>query len=94
MERTPQIGALFVLAQRVAAEMGLELSEAATGGASDGNFCAAVGIPVLDGLGAVGGGAHAVEEHVVTDAMPLRAALGAGVIAAIPTDGDHPLPRR
>ncbi|HWG33454.1 MAG TPA: M20/M25/M40 family metallo-hydrolase, partial [Gemmatimonadaceae bacterium] len=55
---------------------------AATGGGSDGNFCAALGIPVLDGLGAVGGGAHSIDEYVSIDCMPSRAALTAGLIAA------------
>jgi glutamate carboxypeptidase len=59
----------------LAYDLGLDLEEALVGGGSDGNFCAALGVPVLDGLGAVGGGAHARHEHVLVDAMPLRAAL-------------------
>ncbi len=55
----------------------------AVGGGSDGNFTAAIGVPTLDGLGAVGGGAHADTEHVVVDTMPDRAALVGNLVAAI-----------
>jgi glutamate carboxypeptidase len=75
MPRTAQIGELFERAQRLAREIGLELHEAAAGGGSDGNFCAALGVPVLDGLGAVGGGAHADDEYVILTQMPARSAL-------------------
>jgi glutamate carboxypeptidase len=64
----------------------LSLREASTGGVSDANFCAALGIPVLDGLGAVGGGAHAVDEHVLVDAMPSRAALLGALVDACTGD--------
>ena len=64
-------------------EMGLPLREAATGGGSDGNFTAALGVPTLDGLGAVGDGAHSPREHVVIHALPERAALLAGLLAAL-----------
>jgi glutamate carboxypeptidase len=68
--------ALFLRAQRVAAGLGLApLTEAAVGGGSDGNLLAGLGLPVLDGLGAVGGGAHAEGEYVEVDAMEERAAL-------------------
>ena len=68
--------ALFARAQELAAEAGLEALESiAVGGASDGNFTAGVGIPTLDGLGAVGGGAHADDEHVIVDRIPGRTAL-------------------
>ncbi|MFP5219291.1 MAG: M20 family metallopeptidase [Actinomycetes bacterium] len=68
--------ALFARAQRLAAELGQPpLEGASVGGASDGNFTAGVGVPTLDGLGAVGGGAHAEGEHVVVDAMAPRSAL-------------------
>jgi glutamate carboxypeptidase len=80
MERTAGTAELFQLACRLASELGFELSEIATGGASDGNLCAAAGVPVLDGLGAVGGGAHSRAEHVVIDQMPLRAALVAHLV--------------
>lgn len=75
MERTEATAQLFGLAKSIAAELGFEVDEVAVGGGSDGNFCAAVGTPVLDGLGAVGGGAHAVDEHLLADEMPRRAAL-------------------
>lgn len=75
MERTEAIGRLFLLARRIAAEMKIDLGECSVGGASDGNFSAALGIPTLDGLGAVGGGAHANDEHLVIEEMPVRAAL-------------------
>jgi glutamate carboxypeptidase len=71
---------LFDLARKLAAEIGIDLKEGATGGASDGNFTAAAGIPTLDGLGAVGGGAHAADEWVEIDSLPARAALVAGLI--------------
>jgi len=72
---------LFSLAAKIAAELGLApLTAAAVGGASDGNFTAGVGTATLDGLGAVGGGAHADHEHVLVDALPGRAALLAALI--------------
>jgi glutamate carboxypeptidase len=83
MERGPGIAALYELAVGVAAELGFELAETAVGGASDGNFAAALDRPVLDGLGAVGAGAHARHEHVSIDGMVQRSALAAGVIAAL-----------
>lgn len=73
--------ALFELAQRCAAQLGLPALRGVTvGGASDGNFTAGIGVPTLDGLGAVGDGAHAEGEHVVVDAMPQRAALLAALV--------------
>jgi glutamate carboxypeptidase len=74
---------LFRTAGRLAAQMGMDLKEAATGGGSDGNFTAALGIPTLDGLGAVGEGAHAPDEHIVINELPRRAALVAALLAAI-----------
>ena len=74
--------ALFARAKTIARELDFPLGEAAAGGGSDGNFTAALGIPTLDGLGAVGDGAHATYEHVVISAMPQRAAL----LAALLTD--------
>jgi len=82
MERKPGTVALFRKARALAAEMGFVLDEAATGGGSDGNFTAALGIPTLDGMGAVGVGAHAVHEHVVKKHLVERTALLAGMIAA------------
>lgn len=73
---------LFARAKSVARELGLTLGEAAAGGGSDGNFTAALGVPTLDGLGAVGDGAHATHEHVVVNTMPQRAALLAALLAS------------
>jgi len=61
----------------------LKLGEAATGGGSDGNFTAAIGLPTLDGLGCVGDGAHSPHEHVVIRALAERAALIAGLLATL-----------
>lgn len=74
---------LFRQAQELGRQIGLELDEAATGGGSDGNFTAALGIPTLDGLGGVGDGAHARNEHVVIRELPRRAALLASLIASL-----------
>jgi glutamate carboxypeptidase len=74
---------LFALAQDVARQEGLpELQQESVGGASDGNITAGMGIPTLDGLGAVGGGAHADNEHVLIEAIPARTALVAGLLNA------------
>src|SRR5208282_1039528 len=75
--------ALFRQARELGRQMGLELKEASTGGGSDGNFTAALGIPTLDGLGGTGDGAHARHEHVVLGELPQRAALLAALIASI-----------
>ena len=83
MERKAGTIALFRLAKKLAGEMGVELEEAATGGGSDGNFTAAMGVPTLDGMGAVGAGAHAAQEHVVAGHLVERTALIAGVIAGV-----------
>jgi len=75
---------LFGVAEKVAAELGIKnLQGVAVGGGSDGNFTAAIGVPTLDGMGAVGGGAHAVTEHVLVSQMAERAALVAGIARAI-----------
>lgn len=83
MERTAGVARLYALAQEVAGSMGRTLAEGATGGASDGNFTAALGVPTLDGLGAVGEGPHALHEHVVLKELGPRAALVAGLLARI-----------
>lgn len=75
--------ALYVQAQDLAREMGVKLGEAYVGGGSDGNFTAALGVPTLDGLGAVGEGAHSPEENVAIRALPERAALLAALLATI-----------
>ncbi len=79
-ERAGAVAALFAVARSVAAELGVDLREGATGGGSDGNFTAALGVPTLDGLGAEGDGAHAAHEHIVVDRVPMRAALVAGLL--------------
>ena len=84
LERTRQVVALFELARKIGLELGFGLEEIAVGGGSDGNFTAGMGIPTLDGLGAVGDGAHAPHESIVAAELPRRAALLAGLIEAIP----------
>jgi glutamate carboxypeptidase len=81
MERSAGTVALFQKAQALAAEIGLDLQEASSGGGSDGNFTAALGVPTLDGMGAVGGGAHASHEYVLAGHLVERTALLAGMIA-------------
>jgi glutamate carboxypeptidase len=73
--------ALFARAKALSKQMGFPVGEAAAGGGSDGNFTAALGIPTLDGMGAVGDGAHSTHEHVLIKAMPQRAALLAALLA-------------
>jgi glutamate carboxypeptidase len=80
MERTAGVAALYAKAVAIARDLGWKLGEAAVGGGSDGNFTAGLGIPTLDGLGAVGDGAHATHEHILISALPRRAALVAGLI--------------
>ena len=81
MERTPAIAAGAERAREIGTLIGLELTEGAAGGASDANFLARLGIPVLDGLGPDGGGAHAVDEHVLVDSLAERIVLLALLIA-------------
>jgi glutamate carboxypeptidase len=76
-------GALFARARALAAGMNLTLEECAVGGGSDGNFTAAAGAPTLDGLGAVGDGAHSTHEHILTKTMPQRAALLAALLQSV-----------
>jgi glutamate carboxypeptidase len=83
LERTAAIERLYNQARGIARELGHDLMEGSTGGGSDGNFTAALGVPTLDGLGAIGDGAHALHEHVELDALPDRAALIAGLITSI-----------
>jgi glutamate carboxypeptidase len=83
LERTNQVAALFHIAQTIALELGFPLKEIAVGGGSDGNFTSGLGIPTLDGLGAVGDGAHATHEFVVAAELPRRAALLAGLIGSV-----------
>jgi glutamate carboxypeptidase len=80
MERTPGTIALFRRAQRLGAQIGFDLDEAATGGASDGNFTSALGVATLDGMGAVGSGAHAAHEHLLRKHLAPRTALLAAML--------------
>ena len=75
LERSPGAAALFAQAHRHGVALGLDLREVASGGGSDGNLVGALGVPVLDGLGAEGGGAHARGEHVRLSSIPVRARL-------------------
>jgi len=83
MERTPAVVELFEKARTIASDLDFELGEAQVGGASDGNFLAAMGIPVLDGLGISGDGAHAVHEHIEADDIARRGALIGGLLLSI-----------
>jgi len=83
LERTDDVMELYSLAEQIAGKLGVQLGEAQVGGASDGNFAAAAGAPVLDGLGIEGDGAHAVHEHIVVNNIPLRGALLAALIASL-----------
>ncbi len=82
MERSAGIARLFRTAQTLARELGLEIEESLSGGGSDGNFTAALGIPTLDGLGAVGEGAHAASESILVNRIADRTALLAKLLAA------------
>jgi glutamate carboxypeptidase len=75
--------ALFARAKSLGAKMKLSLDECTVGGGSDGNLTAACGVPTLDGLGAVGDGAHSSHEHVVVKTMPARAALLAALLQSV-----------
>jgi glutamate carboxypeptidase len=83
LERTGGVARLYKEASEVARALGLDLAEGGTGGGSDGNFTAALGVPTLDGLGAIGDGAHALHEHVDIESLPDRAALVAGLITRL-----------
>jgi glutamate carboxypeptidase len=83
MERTAAVIELFEKARAIAAQLDFELGEAQVGGASDGNFLAAMGIPVLDGLGISGDGAHAVHEHIEADDIARRGALMGGLLVLV-----------
>ena len=83
MERSPATARLFRKAVELARELGVELKESLSGGGSDGNFTAAMGVPTLDGLGAVGEGAHALSESVLMDRLADRAALIAKLLVAL-----------
>ncbi len=82
LERTAAVVALYEKARRIALSFDYELAETQVGGASDGNFVGALGVPVLDGLGISGGGAHTSEEFIYIEDIPKRAALLAAVLLA------------
>ena len=77
--RTDAVAAVYATARRFAARLGVDLTEGGTGGGSDGSFAAAVGAATLDGLGPRGGGAHAIDEHIILHDLPFRLALLAGL---------------
>lgn len=83
MERTASVSDLYLRARDIAASLDIELGETSVGGASDGNFAAACGAPVLDGLGVDGDGAHAAHEHILADAIVKRGALLTALIASL-----------
>jgi glutamate carboxypeptidase len=83
MERTAAVEALFQKAKTIAAGFGYELGETQVGGASDGNFVAALGVPILDGLGIAGDGAHRLDEHILIDDIAKRATLVTSLLLQI-----------
>lgn len=80
LERTSAVAGVYAAAREVAREMGMDLEEVSTGGASEVSFAGALGLPALDGLGPDGDGAHALDEHVLVSSLPTRAALTAGLL--------------
>jgi glutamate carboxypeptidase len=83
MERSAGVVSLYRLARTLAQDLGVETEESMTGGGSDGNFTAALGVPTLDGLGGVGEGAHASNESILVDRIADRTALIAKLLAAL-----------
>jgi glutamate carboxypeptidase len=83
LERSASVRRLFGLAKKLAADLGVALEESSTGGGSDGNFTAALGVPTLDGLGAVGEGAHAANESILINRIADRTALLAKLVATL-----------
>jgi glutamate carboxypeptidase len=81
MPHNETMKATFARAQQIAANLGLKIGEGGTGGGSDANFVAPLGVPLLDGLGPLGNGAHSEREHVVIASLPERTALLAGIIS-------------
>ncbi|MBA3784483.1 MAG: M20/M25/M40 family metallo-hydrolase, partial [Acidobacteria bacterium] len=82
LERTEAVINLYEKARRIALQFDYELGETQVGGASDGNFVGALGVPVLDGLGIAGDGAHTLEEFIFVDDVSQRAALVASLLLA------------
>jgi glutamate carboxypeptidase len=83
MERNKAIVGLFKKAKKIGAQLGVEVEDCLSGGGSDGNFTAALGVPTLDGVGGVGEGAHAINESILIDRIADRTALLAGLIAEL-----------
>jgi glutamate carboxypeptidase len=83
MERTAGTVRLFEIAREIAGSIGLTLEESSTGGGSDGNFTSALGLPTLDGLGALGEGAHASHESILIEELPVRTAILAGLLQTL-----------
>jgi glutamate carboxypeptidase len=83
MERTKAIAGLFAQAREIGAQLGLTIEESSTGGGSDGNFTAALGVPTLDGLGGVGEGAHAPNESILVDRIADRVTLFIGLLSVL-----------
>ena len=83
MERTGQVEILYAHARKLAGMLDFDLGETSVGGASDGNFVGALGVPVLDGLGVPGDGAHAAHAHIIVDDVPARGALLAGLMLSL-----------
>ncbi|MBV9759940.1 MAG: M20 family metallopeptidase [Acidobacteriaceae bacterium] len=83
MERSKAILGLFSRAKKIAANFGVDVGETLSGGGSDGNFTAALGVPTLDGIGGVGEGAHAINESILVDRIADRVALLAGLLAEL-----------
>jgi glutamate carboxypeptidase len=81
--RTPEIVKLYETAREAAAGLDVTLSEGTSGGGSDGSLVAALGLPVLDGLGPQGGGAHSVDEHILLSDLPFRLALYITLLEAL-----------
>ena len=79
-ERSPAVARMYQATKNLALELGLPMAETSRGGVSDGNFSAALGRPVIDGLGCNGGGAHAIDEHILVSTLAPRAALFHGML--------------
>jgi glutamate carboxypeptidase len=86
LERTPQVLKLYEIAREVSARLGAPLGEGGTGGGSDGNFTAALGVPTLDGLGPQGDGAHALHEHVLVRDLTWRVAFLSSLLIGLGAD--------
>jgi glutamate carboxypeptidase len=92
LERSPQVAALYEIARQLSTELGQPLGEGGTGGGSDGNFTAALGVPTLDGLGPQGDGAHALHEHVLVRDLVWRVVFVAGLLVTLNKSKIDPWP--